>query len=188
MDKHLDPQAQSMIDNMPKNTGKSLPEWYEVITAAQLEKHGDIMKLLKGEYDITHGYANTISILYRHELAGGAPTEKSLVDEQYAGAKEGLRPIYDAVISVVSQFGSDIEIAQKKTYVSLRRSKQFAIVQAATRSRVDLGFNLKGVESTDRLEGGNIFSVMCTHRVRLASPTDVDAEVISWLHQAYDHA
>ena len=34
---------------------------------------------------------------------------------------------------------------------------------------------------TDRLEGGNIFSGMCTHRAQLTSPTDVDADVIDWL-------
>ena len=87
-----------------------------------------------------------------------------------------------------AQFGSDVEIAPKKTYVSLRRTKQFAIVQAATKTRVDLGLNLKTVDPTERLEGGNVFSGMCTHRVRLAFAKDVDGEVISWLKQAYDQA
>ncbi len=72
MSESTDPQAQAMIDNMPDKTGKSLTEWYEVIAAAGLDKHGDIMKLLKGEHDVTHGYANTISILYRQQAAGRA--------------------------------------------------------------------------------------------------------------------
>ena len=88
----------------------------------------------------------------------------------------------------VSKFGSDVEIAPKKTYVSLRRKKQFAIVQPSTSSRVDLGLNLKGVNDTDRLEGGNVFSGMCTHKVKLSSPEDVDAEVINWLKQAYEQS
>jgi predicted transport protein len=188
MGKTVDPQLQTMIDNMPKNTGKSLVEWFKTIKAVELEKHGAIMKLLKGEHGVTHGYANTISILYRQELEGGAPTENDLIAGQYAGSKAGLRPIYDAIISAVSKFGSDIEIAPKKTYVSLRRNKQFAIVQAATRSRVDLGFNLQAAESTNRLEGGNVFSGMCTHRVRLTTLSEVDIEVTSWLKQAYDQA
>ncbi len=184
----LDPQAQAMIDNMPEKTGRSLAQWYELLGAAGLEKHGDIMKLLKGEYGVTHGYANSISILYRQELAGGAAPAGDLVSAQYAGAKEALRPIYEAIITAVSGFGVDVEIAPKKSYVSLRRSKQFAIVQAATRTRVDLGFNLKGVDDTARLEGGNVFSGMCTHRVRLSSADDVDEEVLMWLKQAYDLA
>ena len=184
----IDPQTQTMIDNMPDKTGKSLAEWSQILAAARLQKHGDIMKLLKGEYGVTHGYANTISILYRQQAAGGAPAADDLVAAQYAGDKAALRPIYDAVLTAVSRFGSDVEIAPKKTYVSLRRSKQFAIVQASTRSRVDLGLNLKGVEPTDRLESGNVFSGMCTHRVRLTTPDDLDEAVISWLQQAYDNA
>lgn len=188
MSRAIDPQLQTMIDNMPEKTGKSLVEWSEVLAAAKLEKHGEILKLLKGEHGVTHGYANTISILYRQQAEGGAPSEPDLVDAQYAGAKAGLRPIYDAVLAAVTEFGGDVEIAPKKTYVSLRRSKQFAIVQASTKTRVDLGLNLKGEEPTGRLEGGKVFSGMCSHRVRLTSSDEVDAEVIGWLRQAYERA
>ncbi|HSJ58485.1 MAG TPA: DUF4287 domain-containing protein [Anaerolineae bacterium] len=184
----IDPQLQTMIDNMPEKTGKTLAEWTALLASAGLEKHGDILQLLKGEHGVTHGYANTISILYRQQAAGGPPPEEDLVEAQYAGPKAALRPIYDTVLAAVSQFGPDVEIAPKKTYVSLRRNKQFAIVQPSTRTRVDLGLNLKGAEPTERLEGGNVFSGMCTHRVRLESPGDVDTQVVSWLQAAYDSA
>ena len=174
MSASVDPQLQTMINNMPEKTGKALEEWYEIIATAGLDKHGAIMKLLKGEHGVTHGFANTISMLYRQQAAGGPPPEQDLVDAQYAGAKAALRPIYDAVLTAVSQFGADVEVAPKKSYVSLRRSKQFAIVQASTRTRVDLGLNLKGIDATERLEGGKVFSGMCSHRVRLASAGDVD--------------
>ncbi len=188
MSESMDPQAQTMIDNMPEKTGKSLTEWYKVIANAKLTKHGEILKLLKGTYGVTHGYANTISILYRQQAAGGSPPEEDLVNTQYSGAKADLRPVYEAILTAVSQFGSEVEIAPKKTYVSLRRSKQFAIVQPATRTRIDLGLNLKDVAPTERLEGGNVFSGMCTHRVRLTAETEVDSEVINWLRQAYEQA
>lgn len=183
----VDPQLQAMIANMPEKTGKSLDEWYEVITAAGPQKHGEIMKLLKDEHGVTYGFANTISMLYR-QRDSGPPAEEDLVDAQYAGAKAGMRPVYNAVLEAVNTLGSDVEVAPKKTYVSLRRQKQFAIVQASTKDRVDLGLNLKGVEPTERLEGGNVFSGMCTHRVRLSAPQDVDDQVRSWLRQAYDLA
>lgn len=188
MSQHPDPQVQTMINNMPEKTGKPLEGWFEVLSASGLEKHGQMMKLLKGEHGVTHGFANTIALLYRQQAAGGPPAEEDLVDAQYQGPKAALRPIYDAVLGVVSGFGTDVEIAPKKTYVSLRRGKQFAIVQASTRTRVDLGLNLKGVDPTDRLEGGNVFSGMCTHRVRLTEPAEVDDQVRSWLHQAYEQA
>lgn len=182
----IDPQLQTMLDNLPEKTGKSLSEWYLVIEKDKLEKHGDILKKLKDEFGVTHGFANTISILYRQQLAGGALSDDELVAKQYEGAKSGLRPIYDAILAAVTQFGPDLEIAPKKTYVSLRRNTQFAIVQAATKTRVDLGLILKGVDPTDRLEGGKVFSGMCTHKVRLDTTENVDDELISWLKQAYD--
>lgn len=188
MSSSIDPQLQTMINNMPAKTGKSLAEWFQILAAAQPEKHGAIMKLLKGEYGVTHGFANTISILYRQQAAGGPPAEEDLVAAQYAGAKADLRPLYEALLTAVSQFGPDVEIAPKKSYVSLRRSKQFAIVKPATRSRIDLGLNLQGVPESERLEGGNVFSGMCTHRVKLTSVAEVDAQVTNWLRQAYDQA
>ena len=188
MTKPIDPQLQTMIDNMPAKTGRSLSDWIQVIAAAGLEKHGDIMKMLKGEHGVTHGFANAISALYRQQAAGGPPSDDQLIEAQYAGAKGDLRPIYEAVVAAAASFGTDVEIAPKKSYVSLRRGKQFAIVQATTRTRVDLGLNLKGEAPAGRLEGGNVFSGMCTHRVRLTSPAAVDADVIEWLKKAYDQA
>lgn len=159
-----------------------------MLSKAGLQNHGEIMKFLKGEHGVTHGFANTISGLYRQQLAGGPASSDDLVAQQYAGKKAGLRPIYDAVLKIAADFGKDVEIAPKKTYVSLRRNKQFAIVKAATQSRVDLGLNLKGQEPDGRLEGGNVFSGMCTHRIQLNAVSDVDAEVSAWLKEAYEQA
>lgn len=184
----IDPQAQTMIDNMPVKTGKSLEDWFGVLAAAGLKKHGQMMKLLKGEYGVTHGFANTIVLLYRQQAAGGPPAEADRVANQYAGAKAGLKPIYEAVLAAVNAFGEDVEIAPKKSYVSLRRQKQFAIVQPSTKTRVDLGLNLKDVKPAERLQGGVVFSGMCSHKVALTSPAEVDAAVVAWLKQAYDQA
>lgn len=187
MNANQDPQVQTMIDNMPDKTGKPLEEWFKVIAAAGLTKHGDMMQLLKGE-GVTHGFANTIAILYRQQAVGGPPSEADLVAAQYAGAKAGLKPIYDAILAAVDAFGPDVEIAPKKSYVSLRRKKQFAIVQPSTKTRVDLGLNLKDGEAAGRLQGGVVFSGMCSHKVAVASPAEIDDEVIGWLKQAYEQA
>jgi hypothetical protein len=183
-----DPQVQTMIDNMPEKTGKSLEEWSEILRASGLEKHGQLMKVLKGDHGVSHGYANTIVLIYRQQAEGGAPKDDDLVAAQYAGPKAALKPVYEAVVVATGKFGSDVEAAPKKTYVSLRRNKQFAIVQASTKTGVDLGLNLKGVESTERLEGGVVFGSMCTHKVRLSEASEVDEEVFSWLKQAYKAA
>jgi hypothetical protein len=84
------------------------------------------------------------------------------------------------------RFGGDVEFAPKKAYVSVRRSKQFALIQPSTSTRVDVGLILKTIPASGRLEESGSFNAMCTHRVRLATPADVNGELITWLRQAYD--
>ena len=60
MAKSPDEMAASMIANLQEKTGKSLPQWLKITKAAKLEKHGQIVKLLKTDYGVTHGFANLI--------------------------------------------------------------------------------------------------------------------------------
>ena len=117
---------------------------------------------------------------------GGAKSGDDLVTAQYAGDKEKLKPIYDAIISAVQKFGKDVEVSPKKTYVSLRRKKQFAIIQPSTKTRVDIGINLKGEKPVGRLEAAGSFNAMVSHRVKIGEKKSVDAELKKWLKQAYD--
>ena len=181
-------QAQTMIDNLPAKTGKSLEEWLGVCGTAGFEKHGEIVKHLKADHGVTHGFANLIAAKFREQATGGAPQATDLVSAQYAGAKAGLRPIYEALVSAAEKLGADVEVSPKKTYVSLRREKQFALIQPSTKTRVDLGLNMKGAATTDRLEASGSFNAMCSHRVRLTEPADVDGELAGWLKAAYDAA
>lgn len=173
--------AQTMINNMPEKTGKSLEEWQVLIGASGAAKHGEMMKILKGEHGVSHGFANLIAQKCIGNLDVGAD---DLVANQYKG-KEALKPIHDAIIAFVEGFGSELEIAPKKTSVSLRRSKQFALIQPSTKTRIDLGINLKGVEPQGRLEA---MSGMCTHKIKLMETSDLDDEVKAWLQQAFDRA
>ncbi len=181
----VDAATATMIANLKEKTGKSLEAWVGVARASGLEKHGELVKHLKAEHGLTHGYANLVALYAR---GYGEESGEDLVAAQYAGAKAGLRPIYEAVVAAVRELGSEVEIAPKKGSVSLRRSKQFALVQPSTKTRVDLGIQLKGVEPQGRLEASGSFSAMVSHRIRLESAADVDDEVIAWLRRAYDAA
>lgn len=110
-----------------------------------------------------------------------------MIEAQYAGPKASLRPIYDRVVSVVQGFGSDVEIAPRKSYVAFIRGKQFAVIRASTNTRVDIGLKLRGKAAAGRLEAaGNFGSGSITHKVALTRPDDVDEELMGWLHEAYD--
>lgn len=186
MAKSPEQQALDMIANLPRTTGKSIEQWLALVTKSKLTKHGEIVAHLKSEHGIGHGYANLIAHKALKSDASEANPDE-LIAAQYAGPKAALKPIYDAVLAVVTGFGADVEVAPKKAYVSLRRSKQFAMVGPGSASRVDLGINLKGREPTGRLEAARSAS-MSSHCVRLTSPKEVDAEVKKWLKEAYDKA
>ena len=95
-------------------------------------------------------------------------------------------------MEVIGSFGGDIEFSPKKAYVSVRRKKQFAILQPSTKTRFDIGLNLKGIEPAGKLEKAGSWNAMCTHRVKLESEADLTAEMVAdlrgWLKQAYDQA
>jgi hypothetical protein len=179
--------TQTMIDNMPEKTGKSMQQWLQIVAKSGLQKHGEIVKKLKADSGMGHGFANLVAHMH---LAAKSPAQGSddMVSAQYKGPKEGLRPIYDALVKMITAFGKDVEVSPKKTYVSFRRSKQFALVQPSTKDRVDVGINLKGVPAGPRLEASGSFNAMVSHRVRLSRKADVNNELKAWLKKAYDAA
>ncbi len=181
-------QANAMIQNMQEKTGKTLEGWLAITKATGLDKHRAILNHLKSEHGMTHGFANLVAMKTLQTDAGSAASSDDLVDAQYSGAKASLRPIYDQLIAAIQQFGDDVEIAPKKAYVSLRRKKQFGIIQPSTKTRVDVGINTNGTDPTERLELSGSFNSMVSHRVRLSDADDVDEELTGWLHDAYANA
>ena len=182
-----DPAAQTMIANMPDKTGKPLEKWLEILNTANLEKHGEMIKLLKTEFGMTHGFANTISMIYREQLAGGPIAADQLLEAQYAN-KPTMKAWYDKLQTEISLFGSDVEFSTKKKYVSLRRAKQFGIIQPSTTARMDLGLNLRGVTAEGALITGDKWGGMCSHRIEIYNQKEITPEVISWLKKAFDLA
>lgn len=177
----------TMIANLHEKTGRSLEQWTQLASKSGRAKHGELVAYLKSEHGLTHGYANLVAHRTFKSAAGDAAPD-DLVATQYAGAKAGLKPIYDALVSAIGKFGGDVEFAPKKAYVSVRRAKQFAILQPSTATRLDVGINLKGVEPEGRLEASGSFNAMVSHRVRVESSSGVDKQLVGWLKRAYDAA
>ena len=175
-----DDQLATMLANIPEKTGKPLAEWIKLIQKSGHEKHGEILKFLKGEHGVSHGFANLIAAKSRE-----TGEEVDLVAAQYSGGKAGLRPLYEDIVGFARSLGGDVEVAPKKASVSLRRKKQFALVTPATKTRIDLGLALKGDEPAGRLEA---YNAMCSHRVRLESSAAFDGEVKAWMKEAYSRS
>jgi predicted transport protein len=94
--------------------------------------------------------------------------------------------LHEAVLSQIRAFG-DFEEAPKKSYVSLRRKKQFAMVGPATKDSVEIGLNAKDLPAHARLKLQPTGS-MCNATTRITSAAEVDAQLQGWLRRAYDAA
>jgi hypothetical protein len=178
----LDSAIQSQARNIEQSTGRSIDEWVALVKASGRDRHTDIMAWLKSDHGFSHGNANFVALAAKR---GSTTVGDEQVDAMYAGPKAALRPFHDRVIRAVQEFGTDVELAPKQAYVSLRRSKQFGSVGPGPRGSLEIGLNLGGKEPAGRLEATN---GMYTHRVRLASTDDFDTEVLGWLREAYDRA
>ena len=187
----VDKATETQLNNIQTRTGKTLDELFGLIRESGLTKHGQIREMLKNDLSLGYGDANALAGAFlRSDCQGAAPRAEAASDDVvaaiYAGAKGELRPIHEKLMAAIAQLGP-IEIAPKKAYVSLRRKKQFATVGPATRTRVDVGLNMKGVPAGGRLielpPGG-----MCQYRVSLTSADEVDPELLAWVRLAYEGA
>ena len=182
---------ETQLRNIQSKTGKTLDQLSKIVQTSGLTKHGEIRDMLKRDLSLGHGDANTlVHYVLRSDGQSAAQTKRATADdvlgEIYSGAKAGLRPIHDKVMSGIERFGP-FEIAPKKGYVSLRRKKQFAMVGPATKTRVEVGLNIKGLKTNSRLKEMPPAS-MCQYKVALTDAQEVDKELFDWLKQAYDSA
>ncbi len=185
----IDKAIETQLTNIEKKTGKTLDQLYAWLKKSGLAKHGELRDAAKSGLGLGHGDANTLVTLFRRSTGAAeapAATADAAVDQIYAGPKAALLPIHHQVMKEIGKLGP-FEIAPKKAYLSLRRKKQFAMVGPATKTQVEIGLNAKELKAGDRLiaqkPGG-----MCQYKVRLGSPSEVDAELAGWIAAAYDSA
>ncbi|MBK8503239.1 MAG: DUF4287 domain-containing protein [Saprospiraceae bacterium] len=182
----MDPAVQKMIENLEKSTGKNLNHWTALVQKSGHEKHGAIVKMLKEDHGIGHGYANMIVHLAK-ESAAISQDDDVLISDQYKG-KENLKSIYDQLASKIKGFGKDVEVVPKKSAVSFRRKRQFALIQPSTKTRIDLGLKYDDHPYAGRLETSGPFGSMCTHRVQLTEESQINDELLNWIKIAYEEA
>lgn len=183
----MDPAEKTMVENLYRNTGKTLEQWIDIVNVKKFARHSEIINFLKTEHGFGHGFANLVAHKARKSDAGSATDPEALIVNQYRG-KEHFKPLYDKLMQHISTFGNDVEIVPKNAWVSLKRKKQFAILQPATKTRFEIGLNIKGQEPTDILEAIRLPDAMCSHKIQLSSEEDLSEEVINWIRAAYEKA
>jgi hypothetical protein len=186
----VDAAIASQIRNIESAYGQPLAHWFAVIDQSGLSKHNEVVSMLKTQHGMAHGAAHRVSLLARarSEQASGSGSVSDAVSTMYSGPKAALRPWHDELMNAVLALG-EVEIAPKKGYVSLRRRKQFAMLQPSAAGRIDVGLIMPpGTSTTGRLESAAKFNALFTHRVRITTAGDIDAQLLGWLRAAYEAA
>ena len=175
----------NQIRNIEVRTGRSFAQLCSLIADSGLTKVGEQRAMLMDKLHLGYGDANAVALLAR-QAATPEAADSDPLDAIYSGAKAPLRKLHDRLHAEISKLGA-FETAPKKTYVSLRRKKQFAMLGPATKAEVELGLNVKALPASARLKalppGG-----MCQYAVRLSGPGDIDAELMGWVRAAFDAA
>ena len=161
---------------LQSRAGQDVAAWTERITAAGLRDEQSLRAWLAAE-GVT-GYPQALLVWERFGYPGFLIADaEQLIDGQYADRPQ-LRPILDAVLAALPALGP-VTVQARGTYVSLVSPRRtFAVVQATTKSRVDLGLRLATARPEGRLrEAKNVGQA--TVRIPLSTPGEVRRGVTS---------
>jgi len=188
--------VQKWAAELKEKTGRSLEEWLALV-----KKEGPKDGKSRREWLKTKHKMGTNSAWWIAERAEGKGSEEDTpegylkaavryVEEQYAGPKEKLRPVYDELLRLGKSLGVDVKPCPCKTIVPLYRNHVFAQIKPTTNTRIDLGFALthhKGKLPKRMIDTGGLAKKdRITHRIELSAVAEIDGEVKKWLKTAYD--
>ena len=187
---------QKWVAELKEKTGRTLEEWIALVRTEGPKDEKSRREWLKTKHKFGTNSASGIA-----ERADGKGREEDTpeaylkaavlyVEEQYAGRKENLRPIYDELLKLGKSLGDDVKACPCKTIVPLYRKHVFAQIKPTTNTRIDLGFALthyKGKLPKRLMDTGGLAKKdRITHRIELKSTAEIGGEVKKWLKTAYE--
>jgi hypothetical protein len=188
--------VQKSLADLKEKTGRSLEEWIALVKREAPNGEKERRDWLKTKHKL--GMSSASWIAERADGNGGdfdtpdayLKAAVGYVEQQYAGPKEKLRPIYEELLELGKSIGADVKACPCKTIVPLYRTHVFAQIKPTTNTRIDLGFALaayKGKLPKRVIDTGGLAKKdRITHRMEIKSGSDVDGEVKKWLKTAYE--
>ena len=186
--------TQKWIAELKQKTGRTLEEWLELIKKEGPPTEKERREWLKTKYGLgtnTAWWFAERSVGKVEEAGDGdhyLKVAEKYVDEMFAGKKEHLRPIYDALLKLGLSIGKEAKACPCQTIVPLYRNHVFAQIKPTTQTRIDFGLSLGNMKTPKRVidTGGYAKKDRITHRFEITSLKDIDDEVKRWLKVAYD--
>jgi hypothetical protein len=180
---------QKWVAELPAKTGRTLEQWAELV-----RKSGLAAPQERREYG--HGtntawwiveYADGSTLTWDADPEAYLQAAGGYVDGMFARGKEWQRPIFETVVAHARALGPDVKVCPCKTIVPLYRTRVFAELKPATKTRLELALALGDVPHEGRLQANPRAKGddRLRHLVALTAAKDFDAEVKKWLKAAY---
>lgn len=188
--------TQKWLAELKEKTGRSMEDWLALVKKEGPKDQKSRREWLKTKHKL--GTNGAWWVVERAEGKGGDEDTPQAylkaavryVEDQYAGPKEKLRPIFDELLTMGKSVGDNVKACPCKTIVPLYRQHVFAQIKPTNNSRIDLGLALthyKGKLPKRIVDTGGLAKKdRITHRIELTSPQQIDGEVKKWLKTAYD--
>src|SRR5258708_19678546 len=137
--------VQKWLAELREKTGRSMEEWLALVKMEGPKDEKSRREWLKTKHKIGTNKASWIA--ERAEGKGWEDTPEAYlkaavqyVEEQYAGPKEKLRPIYGELLALGKSLGDDVKACPCRTIVPLYRDHVFPHINPPTNSPIDLAF------------------------------------------------
>jgi hypothetical protein len=168
---------------LERRTGAGVSEWRARISEQAPADEAALRAWLDGQ-GVT-GYPQQLLVFetfgYPEFLTA---TAAELIDAQYAD-RPGLLPVLDRLLQVAAGLG-EVTVQARKGFVALQTPRRkFAVIKAATRSRLDLGLRIPPPGSPRFTATDPDRSNDMSSKVGLGTVADVDDEVEAALAHAY---
>lgn len=173
--------------SLESRTGKTLEAWVAVVQASGIDPLDQkaVRNWLKSEHGILLNSQWTIADAAARAAGWVAPTLEECIEQQYSGTKANLRPIFNQLRQIIENFGEDVAVEARATYIPFVRRRQFTAVVAATKTRVDVGLRFTDAPNSDLLKPAKAPG-QATHKLSLTVVDDISEEIEKLLRIAYE--
>ncbi len=174
------------LANLEERTGRSLEEWIRLVQGSGLDPHDlkAVRRWLKDEHGAKVNTRWHVAEAAARAAGWQRPSVEAFVDQQFAGSKAGMRPLFDRLRAAIEDLGEDVTVQGRGGYTPFVRARQFAAV-AATRNRLDVGLRFSAPPESELLVPSK-GPGMGTHKLTLERPEQLTDEVEELLRRAYE--
>ena len=161
------------MEGLKSTTGKSLSQWLSQIKNSGIEKRNDIIKWLKTDYGFGHMNASLLTGIYLNGGKAVYASESELLDNQLKKYPE-MRPLFEQVQQVISNWDPSAKFVVKKTYVSITKKREFAAINIK-KGELRLGMDLGELPFDEVVTKAKLTGPMAriSHMIVIKSESDI---------------